>query len=97
MERIYQEIRGRLEKPFVLTGKKNLEISVSIGVAEYPESASTALELINNAEIVMFQAKAAGKNAIQYFDAPIIDQFLHNIQIEKKLKDAVLNKQFMLY
>lgn len=97
VERIYQEIRGRLEKPFVLTGKKNLEISVSIGVAEYPESASTALELINNAEIVMFQAKAAGKNAIQYFDAPIIDQFLHNIQIEKKLKDAVLNKQFMLY
>lgn len=97
VERIYQEIRGRLEKPFILTGKKKLEISVSIGVAEYPESASTALELINNAEIVMFQAKAAGKNAIQYFDAPIIDQFLHNIQIEKKLKDAVLNKQFMLY
>jgi len=97
VERIYQEIRERLEKPFLLTGKKVLDISVSVGVAEYPESAQNALELINNAEIVMFQAKAAGKNGIQYFDAPIIDQFLHNIQIEKKLKDAVINNQFMLY
>lgn len=97
VERIYQEIRERLEKPFLLTGKIELDISVSVGVAEYPESAQNALELINNAEIVMFQAKAAGKNGIQYFDAPIIDQFLHNIQIEKKLKDAVINNQFMLY
>ncbi len=97
VERIYQNIRERLAKPFVLIGKKELEISVSIGVAEYPESAQNALDLINNAEIVMFKAKAAGKNAIQYFDAPIIDEFLHNILIENKLKDAVLNEQFMLY
>lgn len=97
VERIYQSIRERLRKPFVLTGKKELEISVSIGVAEYPESAQNALDLINNAEIVMFKAKAAGKNAIQYFDAPIIDEFLHNILIENKLRDAVMNEQFMLY
>ena len=97
VERIYQNIRERLRKPFVLTGKKELEISVSIGVAEYPESAQNALDLINNAEIVMFKAKAAGKNAIQYFDAPIIDEFLHNILIENKLRDAVMNEQFMLY
>lgn len=97
VEYIYREIRERLEKPFLLTGQKQLDIAVSIGVAEYPESAGNALELINNAEIVMFRAKATGKNGIQYFDAPIIDQFLHNIRIEKKLKDAVINHQFMLY
>ena len=97
VERIYQSIRERLRKPFLLTGKKELEISVSVGVAEYPESAQNALDLINNAEIVMFKAKAAGKNAIQYFDAPIIDEFLHNILIENKLRDAVMNEQFMLY
>ncbi len=97
VERINQEIRQRLEKPFILTGKKELHISVGIGVAEYPESAKDALELINNAEIVMFKAKAAGKNGIQYFDAPIINDFLHTIQIENKLKDAVLYNQFTLY
>lgn len=97
VERIYHEMRERLETPFVLTGKQEITISVSVGVAEYPESASNALELLNNAEIVMFKAKNAGKNRIQYFDAPIIKDFLHTIHMENKLKEAVLNNQFSLY
>ena len=65
-------------------------------MAEYPEAAKSTLELINCAEIVMFKAKGSGKNAIQYFDAPILNDFLQNVTIENKLKEAVFNQNFTL-
>ncbi|MCM1539001.1 MAG: EAL domain-containing protein [bacterium] len=97
VDAIYKAVRERLATPFVLTGHKEIEITVCAGVAEFPESAANAIELINNAEIVLFKAKSIGSNEIQYFDAPIIHDFLHQVQIENKLKGAVTQKQFLLF
>lgn len=97
VEHIYRMIQKRIEEPFVLYGGQQARITVSIGVAEYPEAATTAVELINCAEIVMFRCKTAGKNSIQYFDAPILNDFLNNIEMENKLKEAVFNSNFILY
>lgn len=97
VEHIYRMINQRLQKPFILSTGQEINISVSIGVAKYPDAAKNALDLINCAEIVMFKAKASGKNAIQYFDAPILKDFLHVISIENKLKEANLNQNFMMY
>lgn len=97
VESIYQAIRDRLSKPFILTGNNALDITVCVGVAEYPESADQAIDLINKAEIVMFKAKSIGNNEIQYFDAPIIHDFLHSIEIENMLKGAMVQKQFSLF
>ena len=45
----------------------------------------------------MFKSKSSGKNTIQYFDAPIIHEFLRIIQIENKLKKAILSESFEMY
>ncbi len=71
VEHIHKEIVKRTREPFYLVGGQVLNITVSVGVAEYPEAATSALELINCAEIVMFKGKSMGKNRIQYFDTPI--------------------------
>ena len=97
VEHIYRMIHERLKKPFILSTGQELSISVSIGVAKYPEAALTALDLINCAEIVMFNAKSSGKNSIKYFDVPIFKDFLNVITIENKLKEATLNQNFMMY
>lgn len=97
VDSVYRTIKERLGKPFLLTGHREIEITVCIGVAEYPESAANAIELINNAEIVLFKAKSIGSNEIQYFDAPIIHDFLHHVKIENMLKGAVSQKQFTLF
>lgn len=94
---IYRMIQERIRSPFVLTGHQEIEITVCVGVAEFPESASSAIELLNNAEIVLFKAKSIGSNEIQYFDAPIIHDFLHHVQIENMLKGAMSQKQFLLF
>ncbi len=96
VEHIYKVIHERIRTPFVMSTGQEIMISVSAGVAEYPEAAKSTLELINCAEIVMFKAKGAGKGAIQYFDAPILNDFLQNVTIENKLKEAVFNQNFTL-
>lgn len=97
VDSIYKAIYDRSKQPFSLSDGRNVMITVSVGVAEFPESADSPLELINCAEIVMYRCKANGKNCIQYFDAPMLSEFLDNIEMENKLKEAVFNSNFLLY
>ena len=72
-------------------------MTVSVGVAEYPEAALGTLELINCAEIVMFKAKSRGKDKIQYFDGAILEEFLQTVNIQNKLKEVVFEQNFTMY
>lgn len=96
VDSIYQRIQTRLRRPFYLSNGAEIHVTVSVGVASYPEASKDAVELINCAEIVMFRGKSLGKNLIQYFDAPILDDFLNNVQMDNKLRDAVSNNHFTL-
>ncbi len=52
--------------PYVLDGREHV-VTVSIGVALYPEDASTAGALLHCADIAMYRAKGAGKNRFQRY------------------------------
>ena len=69
--------------------KHEVSISVCAGVAEFPEAAGNSLELINCSEIVMFRAKEHGPNSMKYFEPPIFQDFIDNINIENKLKEEI--------
>ena len=96
-EHIYKEIRKRIKEPFHLSDGTDIRITVSVGVAEYPEASRSALELINYAELVVYRVKAQGSNGIQYFNAPILDDFMSTVELESKLKQAVTNKDFVMF
>lgn len=97
VETLCKVIRERLRQPFVLSGGQKISITLSIGVAEYPEAAGSTLELINCAEIVMFKAKNMGRNEVLYYSGAILDEFIKNVSIENKLKDAVFHQNFIMY
>lgn len=97
VETIYQVIRERLKQPFKMTDGQEVKMTVSVGVSEYPESATGTLELINCAEIVMFKAKSQGKDAIQYFESTILDDFLQTVTIQNKLKEVVFEQNFTMF
>ena len=97
VETIYKTIKERLKQPFRLSGGQEIFITVTVGVAEYPEAASGTLELINCAEIVMFKAKNMGKDKVMYYDGTILDEFIKNVTIENELKTAVFQQNFTMY
>lgn len=97
VDAICKKIFKRSKKPYKLSSGSKLTLTVSIGVAEYPEAATTALELINCAEIVMVGAKANGKGRIQYFDGSILEEFLKNSKIDHQLKEVDFSQNFVMY
>lgn len=44
--------------------RSRLSLSVSIGVATYPDTAQTAIELLRQADHALYQAKSTGKNRV---------------------------------
>ena len=82
---IYRKIQERIRHSFTLTNKTEIMITVSCGVAEYPDAGRTALEVIKNAEIVLYKSKERGKGGIQYFELDILNKFIKNVSIEKQL------------
>lgn len=96
-ENITERINKRLEEPFRLTQDREIKFTVSMGIALYPESTQNAVELINCAEIIMLQAKMSGKNAIRYFETPVLEEFKEMIEIENQLKRAIRENKFELY
>ena len=55
-----------LAKPFILKDT-TVNISCSIGVTSFPKDASTAEQLIKNADAAMYKAKGAGRNQAIFF------------------------------
>lgn len=97
VDAIYREIQLRVGEPFHISSGQDINVTVSVGVAEYPEAAQSALELMNCAELVVFKCKKQGKNVLQYFAPPILENFLNSIELENKLKRAVFNNDFHMY
>ncbi len=96
-DHICNAIKEKVLQGIISPDGQKLLVTACIGVAEYPEASTNALGLINCAEIVMFKAKASGKNVVKYFDTPIVNEFLQNVKIENKLKHAVFQKEFVMY
>lgn len=97
VESFIEKIRKRLEKPFKMSSGHEVSVCVSFSIAEFPDHAESALDLINCADIAMFKSKTMGNNQIIYFDARMLDEFLHNVDMENKLNSAVLNNNFEVY
>lgn len=96
VDTVYRSIKEFLSHPIKLTDLTDVSVNVSVGVAEYPEASENALQLINCAEIVMLKAKTSGKDTIKFFDAGILNNFLHDVAIENKLKEAVFSSNFFM-
>ncbi|MCF6777024.1 EAL domain-containing protein [Thiotrichales bacterium 19X7-9] len=63
--------------------------SFSMGIACYPSAGNTSKELMHNADIAMYHAKALGKNQICYFTDDLQDKYLAQLELETLIKEAV--------
>jgi diguanylate cyclase (GGDEF)-like protein len=65
-----QRIADMLQQPFNLGGQDSV-IGASIGIALAPDGHTTADELLRQADMAMYAAKAGGRNRCVVFDASI--------------------------
>lgn len=91
-----EKIRAAVGQPFLLAGHE-FHMTASIGIAvfgAYPEGTN---EVLQQAEIAMFQAKAAGRNTICFFSPALQATVNSRAAMEEDLREAIRTNQFLLY
>ncbi len=68
LEAIAHKLLQVLGEPVAFEGL-SLDLGCSIGIASYPDHASTATDLLAAADHAMYQAKTAGRNTHRFFNA----------------------------
>lgn len=73
---------------------KQIHISLSIGISSYKGTDSSPTELLKDADIAMYQAKAKGKNGYYFFDEQLDQLSKKRIAIELSLSKGLERNEF---
>ena len=73
------------------------EISVSGGITVFPDDSASENDLLKFADVALYEAKAAGKNTILFFQSMMYQKFSAKIAMEYHLSEAFERDEFQLY
>jgi diguanylate cyclase (GGDEF)-like protein len=69
----------------------------SIGVALISQGHQTVDDLLRHADLAMYEAKAAGRNTLRFFDPKMQAEVAVRVELEEDLRHAFLGGQFQLH
>lgn len=72
LENFASQLVNVVHHPFILNDETAV-VSMSVGIAVFPNNGLTVSELIKNADIAMYNAKNSGKNNYRFFDSYMED------------------------
>ena len=96
LAKIAQKINRSIQIPYQ-TKSYTFYISCSIGIAIYPNDASTPDELIKNADAAMYQAKNRGKNRYLFYSHELGKEIQEELHIENLLRKSIEKNEFEIY
>ncbi len=94
--KVAEKILNALSRRFGI-GAQQFFISGSIGIAVCPTDGADAETLVRNADVAMYRAKALGKNGYQFYDLSLDAAALERLGLEKSLRAALAEGQFVLH
>ncbi|APW40682.1 hypothetical protein RD110_13365 [Rhodoferax koreense] len=90
------KILAALNLPYALAGRE-YHITPSIGVAIYSGSHETTDEVLKHADLAMYQAKAAGRNALRFFNPGMQAAVNARVSLESDIRRGLVEQQFTLH
>jgi diguanylate cyclase (GGDEF)-like protein len=95
-ERLARRITEAIRTPYDLHGHL-VVIDASIGIALAPTDGSDANELLKNADMALYGAKASGRGIYRFFEPHMDAQMKERRALELALRRAFDNNEFELY
>lgn len=92
---VAQNVLSEIERDFVL-GNKLIKISASVGVAVYPESASTPHALLQMADVAMYRAKTDGRGIFKVYSPEMGNKMRRYHYLLEELRLAIACQNFHL-
>lgn len=93
---ISENLLNIFRDPFKIDGRE-LVLTLSIGIAIYPENGYFASDLLRNSDTAMYQAKASGRNTYSFFTKEMNEKMLRLFEIEEQLRSALERNEFEVY
>ena len=94
--RIAETMIQALSLPFTCGGNE-LHITTCIGASIYPDHSTNVEELIRNADMAMYRAKAGGQNSFQFYIPNMQEQSFQRLSMENNLRRAIENNELTTY
>lgn len=93
---VAEKILSTIHQPFLLDGRE-CRSSSSVGITVFGNREGSTNEILQQADIAMYQAKAAGRNTLHFF-APALQAAVNaRAEMEEDLRLAIKNKDFRLF
>lgn len=89
-------LRKALAEPMQLAGRL-VQISGSIGISQFPSDGVDASTLLKCADTAMYQAKAHGKNNVQFYTAKLAEVASRHFELESELRLAMDRNELCLH
>jgi diguanylate cyclase (GGDEF)-like protein len=95
-ELVAERIREVLSQPFRIAGYDQIPLVVSASIGIATGVRATADELLRDADIALYQAKATGKDRWTAFEPAMQSAVLNRLEMERDLRSALEHDEFRL-
>jgi diguanylate cyclase (GGDEF)-like protein/PAS domain S-box-containing protein len=93
---VAENIQDAIGLPFVLEGRECIT-TASIGITVFGADREGTSELIQEADIAIYQATSAGRSTIRFFSPALQTAVNTRATLEEDLRQAIKARQFLLY
>ncbi len=94
-EIIANKLQDAMTQPFIIDGHE-MYISASTGIIIAPTDGTDPTQLLQHADIAMYQAKHRGRNCYQYFTTELNDRIQNQAVMQSSLRNALQSNEFSL-
>ena len=94
--RVAERVTRALQSPFYV-GTQEVFVTTSIGIALNRSSGDEPGDLLRNADLAMYRAKAKGKDDFEVFEPGMNARVLERLELENDLRRAIERREFRVY
>jgi diguanylate cyclase (GGDEF)-like protein/PAS domain S-box-containing protein len=95
-EMVAERLHDTLREPFRIEGYETVSLAVTASIGIAGGQRNSAHELLRDADIALYRAKAMGKNRSALFQPEMQTAVLHRIELDTDLRSALAEEQFFL-
>ena len=95
-QRVAEKLVAAFEKPFAI-GPAEIYTGVSIGISIFPRDGHSVEELMQYADIAMYQAKQQGGGQWRAFDHSLLTALEERLEMESALRRAIGNGEMLVH
>ena len=96
-ETVAEKIRSELLLPYALDSGVDHFGSASLGICLFQGQEKSVEALVKQADIALYRAKDAGRNAIRFFDDAMQTAIDQRAALESGLRNALVRNEFVLF